>query len=135
MHGVLVLKEHLHADEGLPPFLGEHVPGLGARQQVGDGALRQPQDTLPEQTLADRVLRKLFLHLQGDGQLVVASILAPWGVAAPQTACLITKRKETRQSGFPALTTDEIQRNYDNLLITPVVLWSRRDHQWPRYLN
>ena len=39
------------------------MPGLGAGQQVADGALRQPQHTLAKQALADGVLAQRLLHL------------------------------------------------------------------------
>ena len=49
-------------DEGLPPLLCEHVPGLGPGQQVGHGALAQSQHRLAEQPLGDGVLRENLLY-------------------------------------------------------------------------
>ena len=43
-----VVQPELHPDEGLPPLDAEHVPRLWLRQKLGDGALRQTQDELPE---------------------------------------------------------------------------------------
>ena len=61
--GFGVAEEDLHANKGFPPFLRQHVPGLGAGQQVADGALRQPQHALAKQALADGVLAQRLLHL------------------------------------------------------------------------
>ena len=61
MYGGLVVEEELHPDEGLPALLGEHVPGLGPGQEVRHRALGQAQHRLPEQSLADAVLRQDLL--------------------------------------------------------------------------
>lgn len=50
-HVVGVAEPQLHADEGLPALQAQLVPGLGPRQQVGHGALCQPQDALTKQPL------------------------------------------------------------------------------------
>ena len=63
MDGRLVLEEYLHPDEWLAALLREHVPGLGPRQEVGHGALAQPQHRLAEQPLADAVLAEDLLCL------------------------------------------------------------------------
>lgn len=63
MHGVLVFEEDLHSDERLATLLREHVPRLGAGEQVGHGALRQAEHGFAEQPLADRVLAQLLFHL------------------------------------------------------------------------
>lgn len=39
----LIQQPQLHADEGLPAFLGQLAPGFGSRQHVTDAALREPQ--------------------------------------------------------------------------------------------
>ena len=66
MYGRLVVEEELHPDEGLPALLGEHVPGLGPGQEVGHAALGQAQHSLPEQALADAVLREELLDAPRD---------------------------------------------------------------------
>lgn len=38
----LIEQPQLHADEGLPAFLGQLAPGFGSRQHVTDAALREP---------------------------------------------------------------------------------------------
>jgi hypothetical protein len=63
VYRVVVLQEHLHADEGLASLLRQHVPRLGPRQEVAHRPLRQPQHGLAEQPLAYRVLAQLFFHL------------------------------------------------------------------------
>lgn len=40
----LVQQPQLHADEGLPAFLGQLAPGFGPGQHVAHAALRKPQD-------------------------------------------------------------------------------------------
>lgn len=56
----------------IPPsayLLCQHMPRLGAGQQVRHGALRQTQHALAEQSLGDAVLAELFLHLWGERQV------------------------------------------------------------------
>ena len=66
VHRRLVLEEYLHPDEGFAALLREHVPGLGPRQEVGHGALAQPQHRLAEQPLADAVLAEDLLDPPDD---------------------------------------------------------------------
>ena len=80
VHRRLVLEEYLHPDEWLAALLREHVPGLGPRQEVGHGALAQPQHRLAEQPLADAVLAEDLL----DAAHHVVSV----EVAVPDTAML-----------------------------------------------
>lgn len=51
LHVMGVTEPELHAHKGLPPLQAQLVPGFGPGQQVGNGALCQAQDTLPEQPL------------------------------------------------------------------------------------
>ena len=46
LHVCTHLEEDLHPDEGLPPLLCEHVPGLRPSQQVRHASLKQSQMAL-----------------------------------------------------------------------------------------
>lgn len=47
-------------------LLCQHVPWFGSSQEVGDGALGQPEDRFPEQSLRDAVLTQLLFHLKTE---------------------------------------------------------------------
>lgn len=54
-------------------LLCQHVPWFGSSQEVGDGALGQPENRLPEQPLRDAVLAQLFFHLKIKKRILVKS--------------------------------------------------------------
>lgn len=51
LHVVGIIQPQLHPDKGLSSLQTQFVPGLGASEKVRDGALGEPQDRLPKQTL------------------------------------------------------------------------------------
>ena len=60
---LFIIQEQLHPDERLLPLLCQHVVLLRPCQQVRHTALRQPQDVLSKEPLADGVLREDLLDL------------------------------------------------------------------------
>lgn len=71
LHIVGVIEPQLHTDEGLPALEAEFVPGFWAGQEVGDGALGEPQDGLTKQALTwrgDRAEREMVTGYAGVGK-------------------------------------------------------------------
>lgn len=48
LHVVGVIQPQLHSDKRLPSLQAELVPGLGASEEVRDGALGEPENGLPK---------------------------------------------------------------------------------------
>ena len=65
-HILLIRQELLHLDEGLLAFHRELTPRLGPGQDLAHRALRQSQDVMSEDALANVVLDELLFDLPGD---------------------------------------------------------------------
>ena len=67
---VRVVEPEVHLDERFASLQRQHVPGLGLGEQLADAALRQAEDRLAEQLLAEVVELQDLLHLRRDQQRV-----------------------------------------------------------------
>ena len=61
-------------DEGFPPLNAEHVPRLGLAEQLGHGALAQPQHELSEQ-LQQREYDLLDMFIVRNGSIELSQIV------------------------------------------------------------
>ena len=61
-------------DEGFPPLDAEHVPRLGLAEQLGHGALAQPEHELSEQ-LQQREYDLLDMFIVRNGSIELSQIV------------------------------------------------------------